>query len=110
MRRAWRALVTLALLGPLSACNGFFYQPSRRIESWPEHEFEDVWLRTRDGGRLHGWFFPSQGDAKGTFVQFHGNAGNVSPWRHQSARFIAAEVSGRGAGAMGDSQWRSGNR
>ena len=87
MRRAWRALVTLALLGPLSACNGFFYQPSRRIESWPEHEFEDVWLRTRDGGRLHGWFFPSQGNAKGTFVQFHGNAGNVS-WHYEALDWV----------------------
>jgi fermentation-respiration switch protein FrsA (DUF1100 family) len=39
--------------------------------------FEDVELSTADGVRLHGWFVPS-GDAQGTLLFFHGNAGNIS--------------------------------
>lgn len=62
----------------MTACNGFFYQPSRRIHDWPERDFDEITFRARDGVELHGWFFPAQGALKGTFVQFHGNAGNVS--------------------------------
>ena len=79
--------MTLALLGSISACNGFFYQPTTRLGSWPEHEFEDVWLHTDDGATLHGWFFPTEGEAKGTFVQFHGNAGNVS-WHYKALEWV----------------------
>ncbi len=61
-----------------SACNGFFYQPSRRLHDWPKEPFEEVTLDTPDGAQLHGWKFPAHGVTKGTFVQFHGNAGNVS--------------------------------
>ena len=82
-----RALVTLALLGALPACNGFFYQPTRSLGSWPEREFEDVWLHTADGETLHGWFFPAEGAARGTFVQFHGNAGNVS-WHYRALDWV----------------------
>lgn len=87
MKRASRALVTLALLGLVSACNGFFYQPTQSLGSWPERKFEDVWLRTPDGGTLHGWFFPTPVAPKGTFVQFHGNAGNVS-WHYEALDWV----------------------
>ncbi len=39
--------------------------------------FEDVWLETEDGVRLHGWFVPAE-DARGTVLYFHGNASNIS--------------------------------
>jgi fermentation-respiration switch protein FrsA (DUF1100 family) len=40
---------------------------------------EDVWLTTRDGVRLHGWFFKSsQRPAAATVIFFHGNGGNVT--------------------------------
>lgn len=61
-----------------TGCTGFFYQPSRGIHGWPEHEFDEVTFRASDGIELYGWFFPAKGRLKGTFVQFHGNAGNVS--------------------------------
>ena len=39
--------------------------------------YEDVWLTTEDGVRVHGWFVP--GAPGGRFALFlHGNAGNVS--------------------------------
>ncbi|WP_456415908.1 alpha/beta hydrolase [Thiolapillus sp.] len=40
-------------------------------------EYEDVYLQTGDGLRLHGWYIPYPG-AKQTLLFFHGNAGNIS--------------------------------
>jgi len=48
--------------------------------------YEEVWLQTADGVRIHGWFVPgdaSQGDSSTdtgnnvTWLWFHGNAGNI---------------------------------
>lgn len=39
--------------------------------------YEDVWLQTPDGERLHGWFVPRE-NSRGTLLFFHGNAGNIS--------------------------------
>jgi fermentation-respiration switch protein FrsA (DUF1100 family) len=43
---------------------------------------EEVWIRTSDGERLHGWLH-REGTAPWTVVIFHGNAGNLS--HHQVA-------------------------
>lgn len=73
-----------AILFTLVSCSSVFYQPS------PNHFFdpaqfkliyEDVWFNAKDGIKLHGWFFPAQGNSKevkGTIVQFHGNGENIS--------------------------------
>jgi fermentation-respiration switch protein FrsA (DUF1100 family) len=39
--------------------------------------YEDVWLRTKDGLRLHAWYLPHPG-ARRVLLFFHGNAGNLS--------------------------------
>ncbi len=39
-------------------------------------EFEDVYLTTSDGVRIHGWFVPGSGGP--TLLWFHGNGGNIS--------------------------------
>ncbi|WP_456377241.1 alpha/beta hydrolase [Thiolapillus sp.] len=68
--------------------NGFMYlqQPSMvffpytTLDQTPVQwglEYEDVYLETRDGVRLHGWYIPYPG-AKQTLLFFHGNAGNIS--------------------------------
>lgn len=44
----------------------------------PAGEYRDVTIPTHDGLELHGWFFPAVGHPRGTIVQFHGNAGNVT--------------------------------
>jgi fermentation-respiration switch protein FrsA (DUF1100 family) len=46
--------------------------------------YEDVWLTTEDGVRLHGWFLPAPNRraAPHTLLFLHGNAGNIS---HRSA-------------------------
>ena len=56
------------------------HMPGRELETTPEFiglEFEDVWIDTEDGERLHGWYIPTE-DARGTLLFFHGNAGNIS--------------------------------
>jgi len=81
-----RTFALLAVLGAASAgCSGFFYFPERRALGEPRQPFQEVRIPTRDGLTLSGWFFPAQGDARGTIVQFHGNAGNVTSHFRQLA-------------------------
>src|SRR5829696_7777680 len=45
----------------------------------PPDGAEDVWFRSADGTRLHGWFFRSESKPESaTIVYFHGNGGNIS--------------------------------
>lgn len=61
--------------------DGKFYYPNDEDYGRPA-EFglvhEDVWFQTQDGPKLHGWFLPARGTAKGFVVHFHGNAANVT--------------------------------
>ena len=75
----------MALLGislSLAGCieRMFFYPDSARYTS-PEQfglRAENVELRSADGTKLHAWFLPASGAAKGTVLHLHGNAANVS--------------------------------
>ena len=63
--------------------NIFF--PSRHIESTPDSvglAYEDVTFSTSDGVALNGWFVPYGGEARGTILICHGNAGNISHRLH----------------------------
>jgi len=54
--------------------------PGRELDATPQViglEYEDSWIDTADGERLHGWYIPAD-DARGTVLFFHGNAGNIS--------------------------------
>jgi fermentation-respiration switch protein FrsA (DUF1100 family) len=74
-----RALVALvASSAPLAGCNGLFYFPYRGVYALPEGPHRDVSIPTEDGFALHGWLLPARGEQRGTVVQFHGNAGNVT--------------------------------
>jgi fermentation-respiration switch protein FrsA (DUF1100 family) len=57
------------------------YYPTRYPNGWWGAQFElgasDVWLTTRDGVRIHGWFVRNAGSPWLTLF-FHGNAGNVT--------------------------------
>ena len=60
--------------------SAFIYFPSRNIVATPEDRgmlYEDVYLHTDDGLRLHGWYIPAE-EPRGTLLFFHGNAGNIS--------------------------------
>ena len=44
-------------------------------------EYEDVYINTHDGVRLHGWYIPSEeskGEAEEVVLFLHGNGGNIS--------------------------------
>ena len=60
---------------------GMFFYPDR-VEYTRPGEFglphEDVSIATADGSRLHGWWLPARGAARGTVLHLHGNAANVS--------------------------------
>jgi len=57
--------------------------PGRQLGATPQGvglDYEEVWLDTSDGVRVHGWFVP--GDSPRTVLYFHGNAGNISHRLH----------------------------
>ena len=66
----------------LSSCSGFFYQPSKGLFYDPRkigYETNLVSFFSRDQTKLYGWFFPARtSEVKGTIVQYHGNAQNMS--------------------------------
>ncbi len=71
----------IILLLLLTACTNLFYQPTNRQFFKPEAfklSYEDLYFRSQDGTKIHGWFFRAPGTPKGTIVQFHGNAENMS--------------------------------
>jgi len=56
------------------------FYPTRTLVYYPDAaglDYEDVYLQTRDGERLHGWYVPHE-NRRGTLLFFHGNAGNIS--------------------------------
>jgi len=73
------AYLTLCLMLLLLQSRLVFF-PTRAIDATPDRAglaYEDVWLQTEDGLRLHAWWVPAE-PARGTVLFFHGNAGNIS--------------------------------
>ncbi|BCU77428.1 alpha/beta fold hydrolase [Luteolibacter sp. LG18] len=72
------ATVARAFLGK-NGGNSLFYYPTRDTAETPATwgwKFENVWFKSADGTRLHGWFLPAGGKTtKGTIVFSHGNTG-----------------------------------
>lgn len=70
----------LALL--LGACNQVFFQPSSDAVYLLDREqvsYDDVYLITHGGGKIHARLFHAQKDSsKGVVVHFHGNAENLT--------------------------------
>ena len=76
-----RVVAGLALLLGLSGCTGLFFQPMARHVFDPEaigFSYETIDFEAPDGTRLHGWFFPAEGERLGTVLFLHGNAENIS--------------------------------
>jgi fermentation-respiration switch protein FrsA (DUF1100 family) len=58
---------------------GIFF-PDKEIKSTPQSinlPFEDIYILTKDGLKINGWFIPSY-NAKHTLLFCHGNAGNIA--------------------------------
>ena len=76
-----KTLGLISLLTLLQSCNHLFYHPD-------DHQYIDVsklgvdyeegFIESSDGERIHFWDFAPLKEHKGTVVQFHGNAQNMS--------------------------------
>lgn len=76
-----RPAAVLAFVLGLSGCTGLFFQPMTAHVVDPEaigFDYEDVDFEAADGTRLHGWFFPAEGERLGSLLFLHGNAENIS--------------------------------
>jgi uncharacterized protein len=88
--KRWRRIRWAVRLGVLGLVVGYlkfvgldgkFYYPDNEVYVDPAQlglRYENVTFRTRDGVKLHGWFLPAVGEAKGVVVHCHGNAANVT--------------------------------
>lgn len=68
--RPLRALETTLLFHPLTDKQSWTLPPAGV-------QVEDVWLQSRDGQKIHAWWFPHP-QPDGAVLYLHGNAGNVS--------------------------------
>ena len=60
--------------------NFFIFFPQSSFDLSPDDlhlNYKDVYFDSMDGKRLHGWFFPLNGEYP-VILFFHGNAGNIS--------------------------------
>ncbi len=77
-----KSLFLLLVLCLLSSCSHVYYQPMKPHYIDPAQiklKYEDIYFASKDGTKLHGWFFSSGlQKPKGTLVHFHGNAQNLS--------------------------------
>ena len=81
MRVVRLTLITLFALMLAGCIERMFFYPDSATYTTPAQlgvRAEDVQIATADGSRLHGWFLPAVGKAKGTVLHLHGNAANVS--------------------------------
>ncbi len=85
MARSWLYAIALVFFAAvaLTECsckNRYLYHPYKQIIAAPDSiglAYEDIYLTTDDGVRLHGWWVPVLPSA-GTVLFCHGNAGNIS--------------------------------
>lgn len=77
-----KQLFFLVFILVTAGCSHVFYQPSPQHFVDPAQfklSYDDIYFKASDGTKLHGWFFKAKTKkAKGTIVQFHGNAQNIS--------------------------------
>jgi fermentation-respiration switch protein FrsA (DUF1100 family) len=65
----------------LPGCTGVFFRPQSAMVITPAQiglAYRDIEIPSLDGVRLHAWYLPARGDAKGTVLFLHGNAQNIS--------------------------------
>jgi fermentation-respiration switch protein FrsA (DUF1100 family) len=74
-----RYFILLSLF--ISGCSGLLFQPMKHLIRTPQQiglEYQDIEFSSRDGTRLHCWWLPAKGEAKGSILFLHGNAENIS--------------------------------
>lgn len=76
-----RILIAVCLLLSQAACSGLLFHPSAIMERTPDQLgliYKDVYFKTQDGVKLHGWYLPAAGKPVGSILFVHGNAENIS--------------------------------
>ena len=79
LRMRYFCIVSVTLL--LSACTNFLFYPVKSFPVTPDAagvNYEDLFIDSFDGAKLHGWKLFAQGELKGSLLFFHGNGDNVS--------------------------------
>lgn len=106
-----RFIFMLLIFSLLPGCASVFFQPQRALVMTPDRvglDYQDVFIETPDGVRLHAWYLPAQGEARGTVLFLHGNAQNISthiasvywlPERRYNVLLLDYRGYGRSAGA-----------
>lgn len=103
---AYLAVVLLTLiLVPRLMLDQFLYFPEKRLDASPSDfglPYEEVWLTTEDGVKLHAWWVGKK-EHETTVLFLHGNAGNIShrldrvrALQEIPARFLLLEYRGYG--------------
>ena len=84
--------ITIRIMAPSAVFQPDHYDDPSKAPRTPTG-FEDVWLTTADGVRVHGWYAAGPG-ARATLLYFHGNAGNLDGRRGwiASLRSLRANV------------------
>lgn len=80
-QRLFLTFAAVLLLVLQAGCSSLFFYPDSQVYLTPDRldlDYENVWLPTPDGERLHGWWLPAKGDARGHVYFLHGNAQNIS--------------------------------
>jgi fermentation-respiration switch protein FrsA (DUF1100 family) len=70
----------VVLFSLTTGCTSLFFQPQKEHVDNPIAKLflpEDVFSKTPDGLKLHGWFFKAR-DSRGSLLVLHGNAQNMS--------------------------------
>lgn len=83
-------VVISLLLGWTGFLDSQFYRPSS--QNYGEHSKlglspDDVYFKSQDGTRLHGWFIPSNEPPIGTVIHFHGSDRNIS-WTIKNSQWL----------------------
>jgi uncharacterized protein len=82
---AWPTIAAASYGALYFFANRSIYFPSKYPEGLWDNQHQanasDVWIDTRDGGRLHAWFVAREG-ARWVTLFLHGNAGNVTHLPH----------------------------
>ena len=63
--------------------NSLIFYPTREVNSSPTQDgvsYEDIFIDTEDGEKLHGYFFPAKVHTPYIMLYLHGNGENVTSW------------------------------
>jgi fermentation-respiration switch protein FrsA (DUF1100 family) len=65
----------------IAGCSSMLFQPMKTLIRTPQQiglKYQDIEFKSTDGTKLHSWWLPAKGQAKGSILFLHGNAENIS--------------------------------